>query len=73
MNEDISNRINQLEYLFTEQDQTLQTLNEVVARQDREITSLLERLGQLEKLMKSLKDSIPAGGEASSFEKPPHY
>lgn len=73
VNEENLNRINQLEYLFTEQDQSLHTLNEIVTRQDREITAMQNRLLQLETLVKSLKDSTPAGVDGSAFEKPPHY
>ena len=73
MTDENTNRINQLEGLFAEQDETLQTLNEVITRQDQEITTLLNRLEHLEALVKSLKESLPGGGEASVFEKPPHY
>ena len=73
MNEENINRINQLEYLFTEQDETLQTLNEVVSRQDREISNLQDRIKQLETLVQSLKESMPSGVDGLSFEKPPHY
>lgn len=73
MKEENINRINQLEGLFAEQDETLQTLNEVVTRQDREISSLLNRIDDLEALVKSLRESLPSGGDSSNFEKPPHY
>ncbi len=73
MNEENNNRINQLEGLFAEQDHALQTLNDVVVRQDREISALLGRLDNLEAMVKSLRESFPAGADPAAFEKPPHY
>ncbi len=73
MNENNLHRIDELEAVFAEQDLTIQTLSDVIARQDREINQLLQRLGQLEDLVKSMRESMPAGAEGSAFEKPPHY
>lgn len=73
MNEENINRLNQLESLFAEQDATVETLNTIITRQDREISDLTSRLTQLERLVKSMKESMPVGIDVDAFEQPPHY
>jgi len=65
-------RLEQLEVLYSEQEHTVQSLNAMVSRQQRDIIRLarsLERLGeQLQSISKGLGDDI-----SPEFEKPPHY
>lgn len=65
-------RLEKLEILYSEQDNVVQSLNETVAQQEREILRLtrgIERLtAQLQSIMNGLGDDIDPG-----FEKPPHY
>ena len=72
MNETLESKLDRLETLFTEQDYTIQTLNDMVAQQDQEISQLnvsLERLkDQLQALRIELSGDIDTGNE-----KPPHY
>ena len=69
---DLHSRLERLEVLYSEQDYTLQTLNDTLGRQDREIASLtlaLETLRlQLQTLQSTLADDIDP-----EFEQPPHY
>ena len=67
-----SERLDHLEILFAEQEHTLQTLNDVIARQDNELRRYAERLSQIESSLKLLKESLPNHGQPDT-EKPPHY
>ena len=68
----LQSRLDQLEILYSEQDYMIQSLNDLVAQQDREISRLnlsLERLSQqLLALRSELADNIDSGPE-----QPPHY
>ncbi len=58
--------------LYSEQDYTIQSLNNMIAQQDREISQLnlnIEQLRhRLQALTSELSDDIDTG-----FELPPHY
>jgi len=64
-------RINRLEMLFSEQEYTIETLNDIVTRQADDIVRLSARLEQLNQHFKDLREQLPDA--ASAFEKPPHY
>ena len=72
MSETLESKLERLETLFSEQDHTIQTLNDMVAQQDQEISQLnisLELLkDQLQALRTELSSDIDTGNE-----KPPHY
>ena len=71
MEEEISKQLSRLEMLYTEQEYTIQTLNQVTSQQDQEITRLRSDLELLKQQYLELKSDLPlpAGGD----EKPPHY
>lgn len=58
--------------LYTEQDHTIQTLNNMVVQQDREISRLNINLEQLKVQLQTLK-SDGSSDIDPGFEKPPHY
>lgn len=72
MSETLENKLDRLQALFSEQDYTIQALNDVVAQQDQEISRLnlsLELLkDQLQALVTELSSDIDPANE-----KPPHY
>lgn len=72
MNESLQARIEHLETLYSEQEYTVQALNDMVARQEREISSLTLNIETLKDQVKALK-AEPAGDLGSEYEKPPHY
>lgn len=72
MNESLQSRLEHLEALFTQQEYTVQALNDMVARQDREITSLTLGLERLKEQLKSLRADT-ASDISSEIEQPPHY
>jgi len=68
----LKSRLERLETLYSEQDYTIQSLNNMIAQQDREISQLnlsIEQLRlRLQALTSELSDDIDPG-----FEQPPHY
>lgn len=69
---DEAERIEELEARQAFQDDLIERLNDVVARQDRELVSLLRRVEALERRLAELHEmasAAPAGGH----EVPPHY
>jgi uncharacterized coiled-coil protein SlyX len=58
--------------LYTEQDYTIQTLNNMVAQQDQDISRLNISIEQLKAQLQSLKAG-DSGDIDPGFEKPPHY
>ena len=71
MEQDISTHITRLEMLYSEQEYTIQALNQIATRQDHEITRLRSDLDLLKQQYRDLKTDLPPppGGE----EEPPHY
>ena len=64
-------QIAKLEILFAEQEYTVQTLNDIVTRQDRDIAKLKRDYEDLKSQYQDLKSNLPDQG--SSSEIPPHY
>ena len=65
-------RLEELESRLAFQDDVIESLNEVVARQDREILLLGQRLAALEAKFEEVADAAP-GGASNGHEPPPHY
>jgi uncharacterized coiled-coil protein SlyX len=74
MNSTSIEQIAKLEVLFAEQEYTVQTLNDIVTRQDRDIAKLMKDYQELKFQYLDLKSQLPdqPSHEASS-EVPPHY
>lgn len=72
MSKSLQTRLDRLEVLYSEQDHTIQTLNDLVARQSQEISRLYSQLEQFKVQLQSLK-AESASEIDSGFEKPPHY
>jgi uncharacterized coiled-coil protein SlyX len=70
--EDLQSRLERLEMLHSEQDYTLQALNDTIAQQDLEITRLKLQQEQIQRQLQSLRSEQP-GEVDSGFEPPPHY
>ncbi len=62
-------RLIQLESLVALQDQTIQSLNEEIFRQQQDIAKLLRRLEAVEERLLELKDQADIAGN----ERPPHW
>jgi uncharacterized coiled-coil protein SlyX len=70
--ESLDAKLSRLEILYTEQDYTIQTLNNMVAQQDQEISRLNISIEQLKVQLQSLKTDASSDIDPG-FEKPPHY
>jgi len=66
-------RLDELESRAAFQDDLIEQLNQVVARQDREILALRRRLEQLESRLRELAESAGPAAAAGGHEIPPHY
>lgn len=69
---DGAERIEELEARQAFQDDLIERLNDVVARQDRELVSLLRRVEALERRLAEL-DETSSAAPAGGHEIPPHY
>lgn len=65
----LENRIEALEARLMFQDATIETLNETVTSQWREIDALKRKLGSLNERLHEAEANLPRPGS----EKPPHY
>ncbi len=72
MDRSLQERIERLEMLYSEQEYTVQTLNDTVTRQDRELTSLSLGIERLRKQIDTLKQDL-SSDISPEHEKPPHY
>jgi len=70
--QDITARVEELESRVAFQDDLIESLNEVVARQDRELVRLKGRLAEMENRLNDL-DTASAGVSPEGHEVPPHY
>ena len=71
MSEAIIDQITRLEMHYAEQEHTLQALNDVVARQDQELSRITNELKLLTQQYQTLKSHLPE--QFDPAEKPPHY
>jgi SlyX protein len=69
---DHSTRISKLEIMFSEQEYTIEALNTVITRQDKDIGLLQQQVELLKLQLREVKKMVPEN-EAPSDEKPPHY
>ncbi len=72
MSDSLQARLDRLELLYSEQDHTIQTLNDMVAQQGQEISRLNLHLEKIKVQLQSLKTES-ASEVDSGFEIPPHY
>jgi len=66
-------RLEELESRLSFQDDTIENLNGVVTRQDREIRALQLQFAELAARFKELGDASQPGVSSADFEVPPHY
>lgn len=72
MSKSQQSRLDSLELFYSEQDHTVQTLNDIVAQQGQDITRLNLQLEQIRAQLESLKSESTTEIN-SGFEIPPHY
>jgi len=71
-NSDLEQRLDELESRLAFQDDLIESLNEVITRQDREITNMASQLKDLfTRVSEQAETATP--GAAAEHEPPPHY
>ena len=73
MNKEVHGRLEELESRLAFQDDLIESLNDVVARQDREIQGLRAKLKDLDERLRDLADFASSPGSSAEHETPPHY
>jgi SlyX protein len=73
MDPGIESRLDELESRLAFQDDLIESLNETIARQDRELGLLELRLKSLADKLNDSAESAAAPGAAPGHEVPPHY
>lgn len=66
-------RFDELESRVAFQDDTIEHLSQVAARQDRELADLKRQLQAVVERLKDMDAQDPGVGPGSDFEVPPHY
>jgi SlyX protein len=66
-------RLDELESRAAFQDDLIESLNQVVARQDRELADLARRVKELEAKLADLAEAASLPGGPAGHELPPHY
>ncbi len=69
--ETLGQRLDELESQLAFQDELIESLNNTVAKQDREILELKHQFSRLSERLKEIGDVSPA--TAPQDESPPHY
>ena len=72
MSDSLESRLTRLEMLYAEQDYTIQTLNEVVAQQDQEISILNLNIEKIKNQLQMLRSDLSSNIDPI-VDKPPHY
>ncbi len=68
----LENKLDRLEMLFTEQDQTIQSLNDIIAKQDSEIRNLQSEVKRINDQLTEVKNDFSESSNPAD-ERPPHY
>jgi SlyX protein len=73
MTDKLTARIDELESQQAFQEELLDQLNDVVARQDRDIAGLRDKISELVDKLAEIGNALPGGGDGAADEVPPHY
>ncbi|MFC1689496.1 SlyX family protein [Pseudomonadota bacterium] len=73
METQIQSRLDELESRLAFQDDMIETLNETITRQDRDLVRMELRLQALADKLKDLAESSAMPGASAAHEVPPHY
>ena len=71
--DDIMAMVQELQIRLSFQEDSLQSLNEVIAKQDETIRQLQEQLRYFAKKVKTVESSVSQPGMNVGDERPPHY
>ncbi len=68
----LEDKIARLEVMYSEQEYTIQSLNDMIAQQDQEISQLNISLDRIRVQLRALKDELSIEIDPE-IDKPPHY
>ncbi len=68
----LEDKIARLEVMYSEQEYTIQSLNDMIAQQDQEISQLNISLDQIKVQLRALKNELSIEIDPE-IDKPPHY
>jgi SlyX protein len=69
----IESRLEELESKLAFQDDLIESLNEIITRQDLDLVRLEQRVRSLAERLTDIAESAPMSGGSSGHEVPPHY
>ena len=72
-NPELEKRLDELESRLAFQDDLIESLNQVISRQDRNLARLTLMLQGLTAKMNDIAESAAVTGDSSGHEIPPHY
>ncbi len=72
MSKSLQAKLDQLEMLYSEQDHTIQALNDMIAQQDQEISQLHLNIEQIKVQLRALRTELSTN-ISIEVEQPPHY
>ena len=72
-NPDLEKRLDELESRLAFQDDLIESLNQVISRQDRNLARLTLMLQGLTAKMNDIAESAVVPGDSAGDEVPPHY
>ena len=72
-NSELSSRIDELESRLAFQDDLIESLNQVVSRQDHDLAMLTLRVQELSAKINEIGEAAAAATPAAESEAPPHY
>jgi len=70
---DLATRLDELESRLAFQDDLIESLNEVIARQDRDLSRMAQQLKDLTTKISDLSESGGGPSTPAGYEVPPHY
>jgi len=73
MDSRIESRLDELESRLAFQDDLIENLNEIIARQDRDLARLELRVKSLADKLNDIGESAAMSGSPQGHEVPPHY
>jgi SlyX protein len=73
MDSELTTRLDDLESRLAFQDDLIESLNEVITRQDRDLARLVLQVNAMATKLSDMSDAGAGSSSSEGFEIPPHY